>query len=688
VAAWAAATPQAPPPHLPRSRAVPAKTLESLRPYARAGLSGSVAVALMLFWSVDDGGYDAWTWYWGALVALAALAVILTTTNWRRDSMPRPLALAIVFFALYVAWSYLSMLWAQYAGLALQGSNRALLYLLVFALIASVPWSDLAALATMVVYAVGVGVIGVVLLFRFAIGTHVANLFFQGRLVAPTGYVNSTAALFTIGALIAIAIAARRSLPGLLRGALLAFACADLEIALTVQSRGWLFTLPVVAIVAVLAAGARVRTTAHALVPVAGALLATRPLLRVYQLSDTRVLQLNAQHAGKIGLLCAAGAFVVATLLAWAEQVRRRPPLSVTVNRVLAVVAIAVTVAGVAEALYVVSDHAPGPFISRELHAFTANQESDTAASHFVDLGTQRYDFWRVAWEAFRAHPIGGLGQDNFGDYYLTHRRTSLEPVWTHSIELRLLAHTGAVGALLFAGFLIAALIAAIAARRRGDLAHRMLVGAALLALIDWFIHGSIDWFWEMPALSGPALGFLALAGRLRPEPSEAQAGARSLVRRIPSPALAIAGATALVAATIVLGLPFLSQEEMLRGESAAHTDVSASLSDFSQAHTFDPLLSDPGELGGTVALTNGRYPIARARFTQAVHAEPGDWFAWLGLGLADSTMGDRAAARTAFDAGLRANSMQLAVRNAVKLVDSRHPLSITKALDEVNYLP
>ena len=30
-----------------------------------------------------------------------------------------------------MAWSYLSMLWAQYPGLALDGANRALMYLLI-----------------------------------------------------------------------------------------------------------------------------------------------------------------------------------------------------------------------------------------------------------------------------------------------------------------------------------------------------------------------------------------------------------------------------------------------------------------------------------------------------------------------------------------------------------------------------
>ncbi len=93
------------------------------------------------------------------------------------------------------------------------------------------------------------------------------------------------------------------------------------------------------------------------------------------------------------------------------------------------------------------------------------------------------------------------------------HRHTAEEPLWTHSLWLRLLAHTGIVG------------VPAVRRRpdrrddrgdpRPGGAATRpeqVLAGAALLPLGVWLIHGSIDWFWEFPALSGPALGFLAMA--------------------------------------------------------------------------------------------------------------------------------------------------------------------------------
>ena len=174
-----------------------------------AWLPGLLAVALMLVWAVHDGGYDADTWYWGALVMLTLLTTIVIARGPRAIRVSRAAALALVAFALYVAWSYLSISWAASPGDALTGSNRALLYLLVFATMLALPWTVRGALTALLAFALGVGVIAVVLLVRLASGDHVDALVIAGRLSAPTGYFNSTAALFTIEALIAIALAAR-----------------------------------------------------------------------------------------------------------------------------------------------------------------------------------------------------------------------------------------------------------------------------------------------------------------------------------------------------------------------------------------------------------------------------------------------------------------------------------------------
>src|ERR1039458_4434761 len=122
----------------------------------------------MLVWAVHDGGYDADTWYWGALLSLALLALVMIWPG-RESRYTRLSRAAIACLALYVAWSYLSITWAQSPGDALQGSNRALLYLIVFALLARLPWTPQAAVFALLVFAVGVGAIAIVLLVRLGV---------------------------------------------------------------------------------------------------------------------------------------------------------------------------------------------------------------------------------------------------------------------------------------------------------------------------------------------------------------------------------------------------------------------------------------------------------------------------------------------------------------------------------------
>jgi hypothetical protein len=166
----------------------------------------------MIVWAADNGGFDSSTWYWGALVALATYVAVFAGVLRGHLRLSRPSALALSLFAAYVAWSYLSMTWAQYPGLALEGSNRALLYLLIFATFTALPWTRETALGAILLFAVGVGVIAVVLLVHLASANDLSGLFVSGRLAAPTGYINSTAALFTIEALTCIALAARPTL--------------------------------------------------------------------------------------------------------------------------------------------------------------------------------------------------------------------------------------------------------------------------------------------------------------------------------------------------------------------------------------------------------------------------------------------------------------------------------------------
>jgi O-Antigen ligase len=669
-------------------------------------IPGLIVVALMLVWAVHDGGYDADTWYWGALVTLSLLAGVLCARGPRAIRLSRAGALGLGVFALYVAWSYLSISWAASPGDALTGSNRALLYLLVFTTMLALPWTVRGALIALLAFVLGVGVIGIVLLVRLALADHVDALVIGGRLAAPTGYFNSTAALFTIEALTAIALAVRRELPGLLRGALIGFACAGLQLAVIVQSRGWLFTLPLIALAAIVLLPDRLRVTATAVIPAVATLAILHRLLHVYQASGAPALDRASSQAGHSALLLCALAFVAATLLAWGESLMPAPRPNALRRRVLGTITVLlVLVAGVGGGLAATHGH-PFRFISRQWNGFS-HPQSAVSGSHFSDVGSGRYDFWRVSLDAFVAHPIGGLGQDNFAEYYVRLRRTDEEPAWTHSLEMRLLAHTGLVGTALFAIFLAAAIAAALRARRGPGL-DRAVAAVALLPLVVWLIHGSVDWFWEIPALTGPALGFLAVAGVLGSRSAAGSTsgvagdGASTGVRPVPgagrrptvvrdrptSPpvrvAITVAGGLALVAAVIVLGFPYLAVREMSVATDVGHTSSAHALSDLRIAADLNPLSADPDRLAGTIALSTNRLAAATQRFERAISRDPGGWYPWLGAGLAASARGAKTLALHDFAIAASINPEQLVVQEALNRVDSARPLSPAEALQQL----
>ncbi len=672
--------------------------------YASA-IPGLVMVALMLVWAVHDGGYDADTWYWGALLVLGLLAGVVIARGWTAIRLSRPAAVALAAFAVYVAWSYLSISWAQSPGDALTGSNRALLYLLVLATMMVLPWTVRRALIALLTFVLGVGVVAIVLLVRLASADHVDALVSAGRLAAPTGYFNSTAALFTIEALTAIALAARRELPGLLRGALIALACAGLQLAVVVQSRGWLFTLPLVLIAAITLLPARLRVVAAAIVPAAATLAVVHRLLHVYDATGGLALDHAAREAGHSALRVCVVAFVIGTLIAWAESVLPTRPPSALRRRALGSIAVLLAVGATLAGGLKLSHGHPFSYVSRQWHGF-AHQGTVHSGSHFTDLGSGRYDFWRVALDAFIAHPVGGLGQDNFDNYYVPRRRTDEEPSWTHSLELRLLAHTGLVGTALFAVFLVAAIAAFLRARRRGGL-EAAVVGAALLPLVVWLIYGSVDWFWEVPALSGAALGFLGVAASLGSrspgdEGTRAAADAPAAADEAPETtggpvptgpprpgrpprgrgiAAGALGVLALLAAVVVLGFPYLSVRETSIGSDLGQSDPSRALHSLSVAADLNPLSPDPGRLAGVIALSGQRYGVARQRFEQVISRDSGGWYAWLGAGLASSALGDRAQARRDYQTAASINPRNAVVAQALEEVDSKRPLTPATAL-------
>ncbi len=637
------------------------------------------AIGLMVLWAEHDGGYDADTWYWGALALLAVLVAAVVGLGSRRARLSRASAVALGAFSAYTAWSYASIAWAQSPGSALQGSNRTLLYLVLFGLLVILPWTPRAALWALALFALGVGALALTLLVRLANGDGLREMVVQGRLVAPTGYFNSSVALFMIAALLGVALATRRELPPVLRGLLIALSCASLQLCVLGQSRGWLFTLPLVVLAALLVVRDRLRFVVTAIIPIAATAAAIHPLLNVYKSHLHVAFDQVAAHAGAACLELCAAAMVVGTLAAWGDARVQPPRLSRMARLGISAVLVAVVLVGAGAGALRVARGDPASFVSRQWNGFTHPQARASAGSHFVAVGSGRYDFWRVSMEALRTHPIGGIGQDNFADYYITHRRTTEEPSSAHSLEMSLLAETGLIGFALFGTFIVAAGVGAIRSRRTGSALSRAVAGAALLPMSVWLIHGSVDWFWEMPALTAPAIGFAAVAAALsRPAPAEAAAPADRRLRRA---VWASAGALFVLMATVVLAFPYLSVREVSLATNAAPRDPTQALVDLRTAGELNPLNPDPGRLGGTIALETGQYREAERQFAQATQREPGGWYAWLGAGLAASALGRTSVATHDLRVAASINTHVPVIRKALARVGGPHPLAPVDAL-------
>jgi O-antigen ligase len=150
--------------------------------------------------------------------------------------------------------------------------------------------------------------------------------------------------------------------------------------------------------------------------------------------------------------------------------------------------------------------------------------------------GNGRSDIWRVGWRMTRAHPINGIGLNNFtlesGRY--VRRPGALKfvaliaerPHVAHNSYLQLWAETGLVGLLLFLAVIYGALHAAILAARRfeatarpalAELSRAVLIAGIGALAASFFISNATDKrLWLILAL-GPIL--LGVASRpLQPE--------------------------------------------------------------------------------------------------------------------------------------------------------------------------
>jgi tetratricopeptide (TPR) repeat protein len=594
-----------------------------------------LAIGVFVALGASEAGFRPTAWYPAALFLLGILAASVVALGPPRR-VPRPVLLALLLLAGYTVWSYFSIIWASQAGAAWDGANRTAMYLIVFALFAL--WRFDVRGATLVLGLLGFGIsgIGLVELLKANGAAEPAGYFIDARLAEPAGYINANVALWTTGLMPCLFLASRREVPALLRGLALGGAGLLAGLALLGQSRGWALALPLALALFVALCPGRVRLLAAIAAVASGALAASGPVLSVRDdYSSERLDALLADATGAV--LLAALALVAVGLVAAIvdNHVELRPA---AVRRIGAVAAVVVAVAlGAGVALYAAAEGSPTARVGDAWQDFKHGGDSPAAGdgSRFTTGGSNRYDFWSVAWDAFGDRPLRGMGAENFQEEYLQRGNSHEQPRYPHSLELGVLSQTGLVGGILLFGGLAAALAAALGTRRAGR-PERAAAAAAVAVFAYWLLHASVDWFWEFPALTLPAIAMLGLATAVAPRTG----GAAGRPRLGVFPAVLGAAATVVLCLSFVF--PWLAEVQISRATETWRSDPGGAFRQLGRADDLNPLSPRASLTAATIALRVDRPGLAKREFREALRREPRSAYAWLELGAIAATRGER----------------------------------------------
>jgi hypothetical protein len=589
---------------------------------------------VLVVWSTQQGGFFASQWYPGALFLLAVLVVAAVADSASLLRLPGVTRIALGAFALFTAWTYLSIIWADATGVAWDGANRTLLYLIVFALFSRPVASERSLAVVLGAWVAAMTVLAVAVLLTLPGMLGGGAVIVEPGLGQPFGYSNANAAAWLMALWPALALAACRDVPAWLRGLLAGAVVVLADTALLSQSRGALVATAVVLVVLVAVVPDRVRTLRALLAP-AIAIAVTAP--HVLHAADaaagdsTEISRLGGVATPVLlaALACGLVVFAVVTLAA------RRPPAPprpLAFRRAVAAGAIALLLVAGAGALVA------GDGLDRVQR--TWHELRDPAAGS-TGAGGARRQYYEVALDLFGDHPVAGIGIDNFAEDYLARDTVGERPTSPHSIELRTLAQTGIVGTLLLLTAFGAAFLAAFRGLRAPSAVGRAVAAGGALCCLYWIVHGSVDWFWEYPALGGAAFAGLGLAGAAAPRRDAGAAAATRPPWRVR--ATAPAAAVLVLAAVATFAFPWTADIEVRRARASWTTFPAAAYRQLDLAAKLNPLSEQPGLAAGAIAIRRGEADRARRAYAQALRRDPRNAYATLWLGAIASSRGERA---------------------------------------------
>ena len=439
-------------------------------------------IAVLAF---DSGGYyeDARSFAGvAAWVLFALLALVLPPDRLR---LGRPALVALAGLALLTAWTAIAKSWSPLPDVAADDVERLVAYVGAFGaavLACTEPavrrWVG-PALALVAVVVVGYG-----LSERFLPGVleFAESRAAVGRLAQPLTYWNAMGALAAIGLVLTVRMAADPARRWLRVAAGAAMPLLGLGVYLSFSRAAIAAVLLGVTVLLVLTPlKGQVAAAIIALIGGIAAAVAVTRFPSVESLTPGRDAEREGLEMLLItGALCVAAGVATHLVGAGAEraavsQARR--------GVIAAVVALVVLIPVIGAPLALEAGDAP---------------DRGAEASRLSSIGSNRYEYWRVALESIPDHPVKGVGPGAFHVVWMRERPIDEAPHDAHSLQLETAMELGLTGLgllMITAGAVIAA--GAGALRRRPA-----AVAGAVAALVAWATTTSVDWIWEMPALA------------------------------------------------------------------------------------------------------------------------------------------------------------------------------------------
>jgi hypothetical protein len=486
--------------------------------------AAAVAAFVLLRLGFDEGGYFPAAFTSAGAIAFIALALFVVRPTPERLSTHALIAIGAL--AALACWIGLSRTWSVVPDAPLLDMKRAMLYVALFGL--GLLAADSGRHARVLIWSVlGVVVVlvGAGLLSRLQPDvlstTREGLISFFYRLDYPFGYWNTFGALASLGAILALGLAADPRAHGVLRAAA-AGATVLLVVAMYLSlSRGaWLaLILGLVVLVAISPHRGALLLT---LVIAGGAAAIAIIRLRHYPalVTDPKVGSGQAAQGDPFTLellalvVLASGAQAALAVVRMAgavdanrQVVRRYALVGLAVILLVALVGGYAAKGDEAEGGLTAAFSDANAWLDRQWQDFLDPTSAPGAGSARVltARGT-RSDYYSVAIDGFAQRPLIGGGAGSFEVDFARERGVDEKIRDAHSLPLETLSELGAAGLSLLLAFLGAV---AAAARRpiRGKGAIRAPEAAAVAAAFAvWLGHASVDWDWEMPALTGTAI--------------------------------------------------------------------------------------------------------------------------------------------------------------------------------------